>query len=237
MIQKQKPLWLEILKLALPLILSMTGLVLMQFVDALFLAWYSKEAIAAVVPAGMAATLIISPFQGTAMFTSTLVAHYVGARKPGRAFAATWQGIYFSVFCGLIVFLIGFAAEPLFSWVAHSEQIRSLEQRYFAILCWFSFSTICGSALSGFFSGRGHTFTLMVVQLAGLAANSTYYCLILVMGGFGWDGWSSIATVINRDWWLVLLPVYQIRQISGTPGGRVRVKIVSAIVHLGSPTV
>ena len=242
MIQKQKPLWLEILKLALPLILSMTGLVLMQFVDALFLAWYSKEAIAAVVPAGMAATLIISPFQGTAMFTSTLVAHYVGARKPGRAFAATWQGIYFSVFCGLIVFLIGFAAEPLFSWVAHSEQIRSLEQRYFAILCWFSFSTICGSALSGFFSGRGHTFTLMVVQLAGLAANSILdYCLIFGYGGFpelGMDG-AAFATVIAQGLVALILFVLFIRsrQISGHPweDRGFELRLFRRLLHFGIP--
>ncbi len=242
MIQKQKPLWLEILKLAVPLILSMIGLVLMQFVDALFLAWYSKDAIAAVVPAGMAATLIISPFQGTAMFTSTLVAHYVGAKRPGRAFAATWQGIYFSVFSGFIVFLIGFAAEELFNWVAHSEQIRSLEQCYFAILCWFSFTTICGSALSGFFSGRGHTFTLMMVQLAGLAANTILdYCLIFGCWGFpelGIDG-AAIATVSAQGLVVLILFILFLssRQTSGHPwkDKGFELKLFQRLLHFGIP--
>lgn len=240
--QKQNPLWLEILKLALPLILSMIGLVLMQFVDALFLSWYSKEAVAAVVPAGMAATLIISPFQGTAMFTSTLVAHYVGARRPGRAFAATWQGIYFSIFCGFVVSLIGFAAEPLFNWVAHSEQIRSLEQRYFAILCWFSFTTVCGSALSGFFSGRGHTVTLMMVQLTGLAANSILdYCLIFGYWGFpelGMDG-AAFATVIAQGVVVLILFVLFLRsrQTSGHPwkDKGFELKLFQRLLHFGIP--
>lgn len=242
MIQKQKPLWLEILKLAVPLILSMIGLVLMQFVDALFLAWHSKEALAAVVPAGMAATLIISPFQGTAMFTSTLVAHYVGARRPGRAFAATWQGIYFSIISGFIVFLIGFTAEPLFNWAAHSEQIRPLEQRYFAILCWFSFTTICGSALSGFFSGRGHTAKLAIVQLTGLAANTLLdYCLIFGYWGFpelGIDG-AAYATVIAQG--LVVLILFALfirsRQTSGHPwkDRGFELKLFRRLLHFGIP--
>jgi MATE family multidrug resistance protein len=242
MIQKQKPLWLEILKLAVPLIFSLIGLVLMQFVDALFLAWYSKETLAAVVPAGMAATLVISPFQGTAMFTSTLVAHYVGARRPERAFAATWQGIYFSILGGFIVLLIGFAAEPLFNWVAHSEKIRSLEQRYFAVLCWFSFSTICGSALSGFFSGRGHTAKLAIVQLTGLAANTLLdYCLIFGYWGFPelGIGGAAYATVIAQGLVALILFVLFIRsrQTSGHPwkDRGFELKLFRRLLHFGIP--
>lgn len=242
MISKQNPLWIEILKLAVPLILSMIGLVLMQFVDALFLSWYSTEAIAAVVPAGMAATLIISPFQGTAMFTSTLVAHYVGAKKPERAFGACWQGIYFSLICGLIVFAIGFAAEPLFNWAGHSEQISSLEKQYFAILCWFSFATICGSALSGFFSGKGRTTILMIVQLVGLGVNSILdYLLIFGRWGFPELGVSgaAIATVIAQG--LVVLILFVLFLISGSAPGNpwkdrgFDLRLFQRLLHFGIP--
>jgi MATE family multidrug resistance protein len=205
---KEKPLWIDILQLAVPLILSMIGLVIMQFIDALFLSWYSADAVAAVVPAGMAATLVISPFQGTVGFTAIFVAHYVGAKCPQRAFSTVWQGIYLSLISGLIVFIIGFFATPLFSWAGHGEQVKNFEIQYFSILCWFALTTIIGSALAGFFSGLGRTRTLMVVQLLGLAINTLLdYCLIFGKWGFPVFGVSgaAIATVIAQGFVAMML--------------------------------
>ena len=170
--QQNSPLWRQIISLALPLILSMTGLVLMQFVDALLLSWYSPEAIAAIAPAGMASYLLISLFLGASGFTSTLVAHYVGAGKPHRAFSAAWQGIYFSLLAGTVVFALGFTAKPLFSWVNHAEQVRIFEQSYFAITCWGAVAAIAAGAISGYFTGQGKTRIVMIVQLAGFALNA-----------------------------------------------------------------
>lgn len=242
MSEKQKPLWSEILTLAIPLILSMIGLVLMQFVDALFLAWYSKDALAAVVPAGMAATLIISPFQGTAGFTSILVAHYVGAKKPERAFAATWQGIYFSIISGLIVFAVGFAAEPIFNWAGHSYQVRISEQQYFAILTWFAITTIIGSALSGFFSGKGRTGILMVVQLIGLFVN-TVFDYFLIFGRWGFPEWgisgAAIATVAAQGFVSLLLFILFLKSkdLSGNPwkDKSYESKLFHRLLHFGIP--
>lgn len=243
MIRKQKHLWIEILVLAIPLILSMIGLVLMQFVDALFLAWYSKDAIAAVVPAGMASTFIISPFQGTAGFTSTLVAHYVGAERSGRAFAATWQGIYFSLISSVLVFALSFtAAGPLFSWAGHSEAVRVLEQQYFSILSWFAFTTITGSALSGFFSGRGRTRILMFVQLAGLVVNTVLdYCMIFGKWGFSEMGISgaAIATVFAQGFVALVLFILFIRSgdLSGHPwkDKKFELKLFKRLLRYGIP--
>ena len=58
----------DLLTLSLPLILSMSGVMLMQFVDAIFLSWYSPDAIAAIGPAGMASFFLTSAFSGTAGF-------------------------------------------------------------------------------------------------------------------------------------------------------------------------
>jgi MATE family multidrug resistance protein len=107
LIKVDKKLALRILRLAAPLILSTTGFMFMQFIDAMFLSWYSPEALAAVVPAGMASYLLMSFFQGTAQYTSTFVAHYVGAKQPEKAFAVVWQGNYFSLAASVLVFFAG----------------------------------------------------------------------------------------------------------------------------------
>jgi len=97
----------DILRLAIPLIVSMSGVMVMEFIDALFLSWHSAEAIAAVVPAGMAGYMLLSAFQGAAGYTSVFVSQYTGAGRPERAASVVWQGAYFAICAGLI--LAGFS--------------------------------------------------------------------------------------------------------------------------------
>jgi MATE family multidrug resistance protein len=174
----------NIIKLAMPLILSMSGVMLMQFVDAIFLSWYSADAIAAVVPAAMASYLLSSAFSGTAGYTSTFVAQYVGARQPQRVAAVVWQGIYFSVFSGALLALVSFAACPFFAWVGHPEGIQKMEVTFFVIMSIGAFFFVAQSALSGFFTGRGETGVVMVVNIVGLVANGVLDYL-LIFGKFG----------------------------------------------------
>jgi multidrug resistance protein, MATE family len=174
-----------IIKLATPLILSMSGVMLMQFIDAIFLSWYSADAIAAVVPAGMAAMLLSSAFSGTAGYTSTFVAQYVGARRPEQVAAVVWQGIYFSIGSGIVLALFAFSANPIFSWVGHADAIRIMEVRFFSISCWGAFFFVAASALTGFFSGRGETRVVMIVNVVGLFVNAILdYTLIFGKFGF-----------------------------------------------------
>jgi MATE family multidrug resistance protein len=210
----KQPLWLKIISLATPLILSMTGVVVMQFIDALFLAWYSADAIGAIVPASMGSYLIISPFQATAGFTSTLVAHYIGAGKPQRVFAVTWQGIYCAIICGIIVSGVGFFSNPIFEWVGHDPSVRPLEENFFAIMCWGALPAITGSAISGFFIGRGKTKILMIIQLSGILVNALLdYILIfgkLGLPALGITG-AALATIAAQLFVMVYLMIVFLR--------------------------
>ncbi|MEG6550627.1 MATE family efflux transporter, partial [Desulfocurvibacter africanus] len=74
----------EVLTVSLPLVISMASNTLMQFTDRMFLASYSVDAIAAAMPAGMAAFLGIAFFMGTGGYANVFVAQYVGAGRPQR---------------------------------------------------------------------------------------------------------------------------------------------------------
>lgn len=201
MIDTKKPLWVQIAGLSAPLILSMTGFVLMQFIDALFLSWYSADAIAAIVPSGMAATLVTSFFQGTAGYTSTFVAHYVGARQGDKACNAVWQGVWFSLIAGVLIFFLGFTADPLFRWAGHQEAVRVMENRFFMILCWGAVFTIVASALTGYFSGQGKTTILLITSITGFIINAVLD-YVLIFGKFGMPRMgitgAGIATVVAQ---------------------------------------
>ena len=95
----------ELLLLALPLILSTSSWSIQHFVDRMFLTWYSPEAIAASMPAGMLNFATMSIFIGTASYTSIFVAQYFGAGTHGRISASCWQGVYIA-FIGAVLHAI-----------------------------------------------------------------------------------------------------------------------------------
>ncbi|MBN2038010.1 MAG: MATE family efflux transporter [Chitinispirillaceae bacterium] len=174
----------DILFLSAPLILSMSSHMLMQFIDAIFLSWYSANAIAAVVPAGMTTWLLTSAFVGTAGYTATFVAQYIGAGRRTRAAHTVWQGIYFSLAAGAFLALFILIAGPLFSFVGHAPHIQMMEVTYFTITCPGAVFVVLSSALAGFFIGRGRTAAVMVVHFIGFGAN-VFLDYLLIFGNIG----------------------------------------------------
>ena len=175
----------EVLVVAIPLILSTATWSVQHFVDRMFLTWYSPEAIAAAMPAGMLNFSMVSIFMGTAGYVTTFVAQYYGARQFHRIGPALWQGVYVSLLGGLaIVCAIPFA-EPVFRLVGHSPLVQQNEVEYFRILCLGGGAYAASYALSGFFSGRGKTWPVLWVNVATTVVNLILdYALIFGHWGF-----------------------------------------------------
>ncbi len=188
----------QVLAISLPLVASMGSITLMQFTDRVFLANYSVDTIAAAMPAGIASFTFIAFFMGVATYTNAFVAQYTGARAFERVGAAVWQGIWFSVFSTCFLASLYFISGPLFSTIGHSPHIQALEVEYFNILTLGAGLVVASSAMACFFTGRGLTWTVMLVNMAGAAVNIPLdYCLINGMGPFpemGIQG-AAIATV------------------------------------------
>ena len=205
----------QVLGLAAPLVLSMTGYMLMQFIDGVFLAWHSTEAVAALGPAGMAAFMLGSSFMGAAGYTGTLVAQYTGADRTGRIGTAVWQGIHLALACGLLVAACGPLGHWLFAVVGHPDNVRAYEAQYFSIICYGTPLALLATALSGFFSGRGDTRTLMVVQISGLAVNAVL-AWALIFGRLGLPAWgmagAAVATVAAQGAVALALAVLFLRR-------------------------
>ena len=191
----------DILRISLPLLVSMSSHTVMLFTDRLFLGRYSFDAIAAATPSGMTAFMFTCFFSGTVTFTNTLVAQYVGAGAPRRAGAALWQAIYFALGAGAILAALSGAGRPLFRMAGHPAAIQGMEHIYFSILMQGSVFALLHDALSCFFSGRGKTRTIMTVNLTGMAFNVPLdYALINGAWGFpelGIAG-AALATVASH---------------------------------------
>ena len=173
----------EVLRVGFPLVMSMAATNVMQFTDRAFLANYSVDAIAAAGPAGITAWLITLFFSGVAGYLIVFIAQYTGENKSLRIGACLWQGIHFSIVSGLILVVLALIAKPLFQLGGHAPAIQRLEVIYFQILCWGGgFNVLC-AALPCFFSGRGHTRTVMTVSIIGMVFNIPLdFVLIFGMG-------------------------------------------------------
>ncbi len=188
----------DILTIAFPLILSTSSWSLQHFVDRMFLAWYSREAIAASTPAGILNYTLMSPFIGTAGYVSTFVAQYAGAGRQDRIGPCVWQGLYIALVGGLGMALLIPVAEPLFRLIGHSPAVQRHEIAYFSLLCLGAFPAIACSALAGFFSGRGQTWPVMWANLVATAVNIVLdYLLIFGMGRVPEMGIAGAAIATN----------------------------------------
>jgi multidrug resistance protein, MATE family len=236
------PTYRRILVLAAPLVLSSTGMMIMQVIDAIFLARYSKEAMAASVTAGLAGFSACALFIGLAGYTSVFVAQYIGAGRPERVGAAVWQGIWFSFAAGLAVALIGLTGAWLFRHAGHDAAVWQLEAAYFRILCFGGVFSVLACALSGFFSGRGDNLTLGLVQLAGLAVNALMSWM-LIFGRWGCPelgaAGAAVGTVIGQSvvclglGGILLLPRYS--RSLGTWNARLEWVLLRRLMRYGVP--
>jgi len=205
----------EILKIAVPLVLSAGWWSLQIFVDRMFLTWHSREALAAAGPAGMVNYTFAGFFIGTAVYVNTFVAQYAGAGRSERIGSAIWQGLYFCLFAGLFMLgLIPFAG-IIFDWAGHDPAIRSLEVAYFEILCLVAGPNAAAVTASCFFVGRGDTRTVMWVDLSAAGLN-VILDYAWIFGNWGFPEWgirgAAWATAVANVFGLVLFMTLLLRR-------------------------
>ncbi len=193
----------EVLRLALPLMVSTMSWTLMNFCDRMFLLWHSKEEMAAAAPSGFLLFTFICLPLGIASYTNTFVAQYEGSGNPSRIGLAVWQAI----FLGLIVapfFLLAIPfADSIFQLGQHSEVIRGFENTYFRWMTLSAGGTVCSAGLTAFFTGRGQNKTVMIVDGAATLLNLVLdYVLIFGYAGFPEMGIAGAAIATSISQWV-----------------------------------
>ena len=197
----------DVLRVGLPLVISMTSTTVMHFTDRVFLGNYSLDAIAAATPSGITVLVFMCLFFGTASYVNVFIAQYIGSGAYDRVGAALWQGIYFALAGWILLAGMYFIANPLFNAGGHSPEVIRLEVIYFRILILGSGFEILRAALSCFYSGRGLTRPVMFVNMTAAGLNIPLdYALINGVGFFpelGIAG-AAIATVAASAFSVVL---------------------------------
>lgn len=203
--------FLEVLRVAIPLVLSTSSLTVTLFVDRMFLSWQSLEAVAAVTPGGITYFTICCFFQGVAQYVNTLVAQSHGAGNWRGVSRSVWQGVIFSVLSMPVMIACIPAGVLVLNLTGHDPSIVKMEIDYFSILMLGGLTLPLGAAFSSFFSGRGRTSVVLVGNLAGNIFN-IIVDYILIFGKFGFPEMgirgaaiaTSLSNVIPLVYWSYL---------------------------------
>ena len=189
----------ELIKLAAPLILSQSFMTVQVFVDTILLSWHDPKEMAASFPAVMWFWLFFGLLQVTAGYVSTFVAQYTGANRPHRVGPAVWQGVHFATIVGILFLVVVPLAPAMIAVGGHEADLQKLETIYLKCLAFAALPMLVMAAINGFFSGRGDTWTVLVIEAFGTLVN-ILLALVLIFGRAGFPemgiagaGWATVA--------------------------------------------
>lgn len=174
----------DVLRIALPLVIASAGHAIRLASDRIMLSDVSTESLAASMPAGLGSFVIMSFFMGMAGYANTFVAQYTGAKRSERVGLAVWQAIYLSLAGGVLVALTAFFAVPIFRIFGHDVVTQALEVDYYTILAVFGWVPLVTAALNSFWSGRGKTKMVIVIELSSAFMN-VFLNWVMIFGHFG----------------------------------------------------
>ena len=233
----------ELLKLALPLILSQSFMTVQVTIDRILLSRHNPDEVAASFPALMLFWLPFGFLQGTAGYVSTFVAQYTGAGRRHRVGPAVWQGIYFALFGGLLFLQMIPRGPYLVALGGHPPELQSLELLYLKYLTFAALPMALIAAVNGFFSGRGDTWTVLGIDAVGTMVNALL-ALVLIFGKLGFSEMgiegAGIATLtgswVSALFGLALLSRRKYREEYGTLSGwRLEGELFGRLLKYGGP--
>jgi len=172
----------EVLYLALPLVISTAFWSVMWFIDRMFLFWYSSDSVAAALPSGMAHWALVCLPIGIASYVNSFVAQYHGAGRPQQIGLIVAQGVRLG-WIMTPLFLLAIPLAPYFFTEGTPSVVRQ-EIIFFQILALGGGAVVLNSARSAFYTGRGLTWIVMLVDVAGTLVN-TVLDYLLIFGHFG----------------------------------------------------
>ncbi|MGI6086523.1 MAG: MATE family efflux transporter [Kiritimatiellia bacterium] len=218
-IRRESKYYAAVLRIGIPLIISMSATTLMLFTDRMFLGRYSVDAIAAAGPAGAMAFTFLAFFGGIGSYTGTFVAQYFGARQFRQIGLTLWQAQYFAISAGALLALGATMARPIFEFIGHAAVIREQEIAYFRILMLGGITHVWHDVLASYFSGRGVTRPIMLVSIIGTMLNIPLDYLLIngcwIIPEMGIKG-AAWATVISHAFICILLAAMIFRRRNET---------------------
>jgi MATE family multidrug resistance protein len=174
----------ELLRIALPMVISQGAFAVMVFCDRLFMSFIDPLHMASALGGGVASFFTLSLFIGVLSYGNALVAQYYGAGDHHKCPRVVTQGLLMAALSTPLVLFIAAQVAELFSTMGHAPEQVSLERAYYRVLmlgCFFNLSKTC---IACYFAGIGRTRVVMVADVLGMLLNVPL-SWALIFGKFG----------------------------------------------------
>ena len=191
-----------LLKLSIPMMISMLVQALYNVVDSVFVSHVSENALTAVSLAFSLQNVMIAVGVGTGVGVNALLSKSLGEKNQSRANATAENGIFLSLCSFAVFFVIGLTCMKPYFYAQTSDPVIAQQGiRYLSVCCIFSLGLFTQTMGEKLLAATGRTYLSMISQLVGAVVNIILdpififgYCGEALSGTTG----AAVATVIGQ---------------------------------------
>lgn len=192
----------EILRLALPIVISSGTIALMNTADRIFLSWYDPTAMNAAFQSGTLIWALITFPTELAAFANAFVAQYFGADRKDKIGPLIWQGVFLGFLFGLLFLAATPLVGPFFRALGTPREVSLMEQSYWFYFCIGAAASIAHEPLAAFYSGQREMKVVMKLGIATVLMNVVLDPLLIFgIGGYCRMGLNGAALASALSLW------------------------------------
>lgn len=191
-----------VIKLSLPMMVSMLVQALYNVVDSIFVAKISEDALTAVSMAFPIQSLSIALSVGSGIGVNAILSKSLGEKNQKNVNKSAMMGIFLTFFNYFIMLMVGiFVVRPFYRFQTTSESIINYGIDYMTVVCCVSFGIFFQVIFERLLQSTGKTFYAMITQTTGAVINLILDPILIFgllgMPKLGVKG-AAIATVIGQ---------------------------------------
>ena len=229
-----------IMKMSLPLMISMLIQALYNIVDSMFVARVSETALTAVSLAFPLQNLLIAFGVGTGVGMASYLSRKLGEKDTETATKAAGNGITLAVITWVLFAILGLTiVKPFMALFTDDAELLGLSTSYSEIVMIFSFFMLLSMMNERILQGTGDSFSSMLSQMTGAITNIILDPVFIFVFKMGANG-AAIATVIGQAVGCAVSLYFVIRNkyIKIKPQHlKLEKRMVASIYSVGAPTI
>jgi MATE family multidrug resistance protein len=234
----------EVFVVAIPLVVSSMSWTVLTFIDRMFLNWVSGASMAAAFSAGVVWFAVFCLPMGICAYANTFVSQYHGDGQPEQIGPSMWQAVWVALLSTPLAVACVPLAPIIFAMAEHSPEVTQKEILYFQILCVGGPAMLVSQAFSSFYSGRGETWVVMLVDGSVTLVNVVLdYLWIFGLAGFpamgiAGAGWATVVSLFLKVViYLLLVLQRKHRHRFNTLGGMRYCRVLfRRLIYFGGPS-